>query len=151
MSGVETNLDIQVTAAVDWTDVLSGLVGLFVDPFFLLSVLISFMAGMLTYLWFKTFRPNYHSGKIVFWILGVETLLGFGVTYLIVDHSSVMKFAVVTGPMAFAFYWVLLGVSYWLKLPWLRAGLQFKRLVKTDDGKVKVGDTIQFHVSKPPE
>lgn len=151
MTGITDMVDIQasvnVKATADWTDVISNLITLYSDPWFVMSILMTFGVGMLAYLMIKAYQSNPFWVTTLLTVTTVEVFFGYILTWAIVNHPEVNRYALITGANAAFLYWVVDYFSAKFKLVRVQAFLHFKKVVKSEDGTLKLGGPISFRRS----
>lgn len=139
--------DITLEVDVQATDVVTNLLTLYTNPWLVMSIVITFGVGMLTYLSLKAYKPQCFWVTNLLIITAVECIFGYAATWVLVQHQEVNRYALITGPNAAILYWVLDFVSARFKLVRVNAFLHLKSVRKNSEGHDEIGEPL-FKIRK---
>ena len=140
---VQVQIDLGIEANADWSDILTNLISLYADPWFVMSIAMTFGVGMLAYLCMKAYKPKTFWVTTLLIILGIELVSGYFISQLLVESDD-YRYSMITGFNAAVAYWVADYLAGKFGLVKVQAFLRLKALRKDKAGDLELGDTIQF-------
>lgn len=140
----QIQLEAQVDLSTTANSIADNFLGLFTDPWYIVALVCTFMLGMLTSFVCKAFFSKKMPKKTqALYIWGSQLLGGYGLTLFFVVSPFVNKFAVFSGVMTIALYYILLGVANKFKLNWLTNFLKIKSVIRRADGTIDFEATLK--------